>query len=174
MAVGFLFIGPFIVVYPLLVRDYYQRGIDALSLLLMMFPLGTIAGSVVLRRLGGIRRKGRAALCALAGGALIMGTVGLGLPFGGMTVLTLTWGVCAAVFINCTRTLFQEAAPPTRRARALSVYQLGFMGMGPLGALAAGLVSARIGALGALQVFAAGMLTVVAGAALVTDTARME
>jgi MFS family permease len=174
MAVGLLFIGPFIVLYPLLVRDHYQRGVDALSLLLMLFPLGTIAGSIVLRRRGGIRRKGRAALLALTGGALLMGSMGFGLPFGAMAGLTLTWGVCAAVFINCTRTLFQEAAPPTRRARALSVYQLGFMGMGPLGALASGVLSARLGSLGALQVFAAGMLAVVAGAALLTDTARME
>jgi MFS family permease len=174
MAVGFLFIGPFLVVYPLLVRDHYRGGVAELSHVLMMFPLGTIIGSMWLRRRGGIVRKGRAALASLAVASLILAGVGCGPPFPGVVALTLAWGLCAAVFINCTRTLFQEAAPPTRRARALSVYQLGFMGMGPLGALAAGALAARVGPLGALQLFACGMLAVVAYAALATGTARME
>jgi MFS family permease len=174
MAVGFLFIGPFLVVFPLLVRDRYHGGVDELSLVLMMFPLGTIAGSLALRLRGGVRRKGRAALVSLASAALILGTVGCGLPFRGVVLATGVWGLNAAVFINCTRTLFQEAAPPGRRARALSVYQLGFMGMGPLGALLSGLLSARIGPLDTLLVFAGGMLAVVAVATLATATPRLE
>jgi MFS family permease len=174
MAVGMLFIGPFLVVYPLLVRDTYHGGVDQLSLVLMMFPLGVIAGSIVLRRAGGLRRKGRAALISLAVAAGTMATVSLGLPFAGLVGTTLLWGLTAAVFINCTRTLFQEAAPPAHRARALSIYQLGFMGMGPVGALLSGTLAARIGALGTLRAFAVGMLVVVAVMALCTATARME
>lgn len=174
MAVGLFFIGPFLVIYPLLVRDYYAGGVDQLSLVLMMFPLGTIIGSMLLRRIGGIQRKGRAALCALAMGACVMGSVGMGVPLWGLVLMTLFWGLDAAVFINCTRTLFQEAAPPRSRARVLSIYQLGFMGMAPVGAIVSGVLSGRVGPLATLLVFAGGMLAVVALMAALTDALHME
>jgi predicted MFS family arabinose efflux permease len=174
LAVGVLFVGPFIVVFPLLVRDVYGGGVGQLSLVLMLFPLGTIIGSVAIRRRGGIRRKGRAALLGLTTGAALLATVGLGLPFPGMVVATLAWGLAGAVFINCSRTLYQEAAPPAHRGRVLSVYQLAFMGAAPLGALLAGAVSARLGPLGALVVSAAVMQVVVVLAWALTDTTRME
>ena len=78
-----------------------------------------------------------------------------------MLAATLTWGLCGSVFINCSRTLFQEASPSDQRARVLAIYQLGFMGAGPIGALLAGALSAEIGTLGALRVFAAAMFVVV-------------
>ena len=174
MAVGLFFMGPFVVIYPLLVRDSYAGGVARLSVVMMMFPLGTIAGSMLLRRMGGIRRKGLAALCALALGACVMGSVGLGMPFWGLVVSTFLWGLNAAVFINCTRTISQEAAPPESRARVLSIHQLGFMGMAPVGAVLAGIASGSVGPPTTLLVFAAGMLTVVVAMALLTDTATID
>ena len=112
----------------------------------MMFPLGTIAGSVVLRARGGVRRKGLAALGALLFGAASLSCIGAGLPFPGMIAATGAWGLAAAVFINCSRTLYQEAAPAAQRARVLSVYQLGFSGAAPVGAIIMGYVVDRLGA----------------------------
>jgi hypothetical protein len=68
-SVGIFFVGPFLVIFPLLVRDAYGGDAFDLSLVLMLFPLGTIAGSLFIRARGGIRRKGRAALLALTFGA---------------------------------------------------------------------------------------------------------
>ena len=76
VAVGVMFVGPFLVVFPLLVRDYYQEGIAHLSLVLMLFPLGTITGSLLLRATG-IPHKGRACLLSLMTGALILASIGL-------------------------------------------------------------------------------------------------
>jgi len=174
MAVGLFFIGPFVVIYPLLVRDYYAGGVDRLSVLMMMFPLGTIAGSILLRRMGGLRRKGVAALRAQAMGSCVMASIGFGMPFWGLVVTTFLWGLNAAIFINCTRTISQEAAQPESRARVLSIHQLGFMGTTPVGAVLAGVVSGRVGPLTTLWIFAAGMLTVVAATTLLTDTAKIE
>ena len=42
-SVGTLFIGPFIVVFPILVRDYYGGDIGQLALLNMMFPVGAVS-----------------------------------------------------------------------------------------------------------------------------------
>jgi MFS family permease len=174
VAVGFLFLGPFLVVFPLMVRDHYQGGVAALSLVLMTFPIGTITGSLILRARGGVAAKGRAALLALACGATALAIVGSGPPFALMIAVTVCWGLAGSVFINCSRTLYQEAAPPTQRASVLAVYQLGFMGAAPLGSFSAGLVGAQIGPLGALQLFALGMFTLVALVSAFTNTASLR
>ncbi len=166
--VGLLFMGPFLVVFPLLVRDLYGGDERHLSVVLMLFPIGTIAGSFVLLARGGIQRKGRALLIALSVGASMLVIIGQGLPFWGFLLATLCWGMAGAVFMNCSRTLFQQAAPAERRARVLSVYQLGFMGAGPLGALLAGGVAASAGPLPTLIAFGSGMLLLVAGVAVAT------
>ena len=145
-----------------------------LSLVFMMFPLGTIAGSLTLRARGGLARKGRALLLALTGAALTMSFIGLGPAFPWMVGATLVWGLFGSVFINASRTLVQEAAPAEHRARVLSVYQLGFMGAAPLGSLGAGFAAARVGPPEALLFFAVAMLGVVALAAAFTETSRMD
>jgi MFS family permease len=173
-AVGTLFVGPFLVIFPLLVRDSYGGDARELSLVLMQFPLGTIAGSLLIRSRGGIRRKGRAALLALTFGAANLALVGLGLPFVGMMLATLAWGLAGSVFINCSRTLFQEAAPEAERARVLSIYQLGFMGGTPLGTTLSGFASSAFGPHGTLLLASLVMLAVVVALALFTNTPRME
>jgi MFS family permease len=173
LAVGFLFIGPFMVLFPLLVRDFYDGGVGRLSLVLALFPVGTITGSLVLRR-SGLRRKGRAALLALVGGSGALAVVGLGVPFAVLVAATYAWGLCGSVFINCSRTLYQEAAPPEHRARVLSIYQLGFMGAAPLGTLSAGFVSGLVGPLATLHACAAVMLAVVGIVWSVTQVSSME
>jgi MFS family permease len=173
-AVGTLFVGPFLVIFPLLVRDAYGGDALQLSFVLMLFPLGTIAGSLFIRSRGGIRRKGRAALLALAFGAANLALVGAGLPFAGLMLATLAWGLGGSVFINCSRTLFQEAAPEAERARVLSIYQLGFMGGTPLGTTLAGFASGSFGLHVTLLLASGVMLAVVGALSLFTHTPRME
>jgi MFS family permease len=174
MAVGVLFVGPFLVVFPLLVRDHYHGDQAELSIVLMLFPLGTILGSLLMRTLGSLRRKGLAALLALVGGAFALGVVGFGVPYPVMLASLLVWGACGAVFINCSRTLYQEHAPEAERGRALAVYQLSFMGAAPLGALSSGIVSGEVGPLMTLRLFAAGMLVLVALVFAFGSTASIE
>jgi MFS family permease len=173
LAVGFLFIGPFMVLFPLLVRDFYEGGVGRLSLVLALFPVGTITGSLVLRRFG-LRRKGLAALLALVGGAAALAVVGQGVPFPVLVGATFAWGLCGSVFINCCRTIYQEAAPPEHRARVLSIYQLGFMGAAPLGTLCAGFVSGLVGPLVTLHLCSAAMIVVVVLVWSGTQVSTME
>jgi MFS family permease len=173
-SVGVFFVGPFLGAFPLLVRDAYGGDALDLSLVMMQFPLGTIAGSLLIRARGGIRRKGRAALAALAFGALNLALIASGLPLWGVMVATLAWGLGGSVFINCCRTLFQEAAPAAERSRVLSVYQLGFMGGAPIGTTLVGFTSAPLGLHGTLFAAAGVMLAVVGVMALFTSTPRME
>ena len=172
-AVGFFFVGPYLVTFPIIVTQIHGGTVAQLSVIMMMFPLGTIAGSLVIRRVG-IRRKGLAALAALVVGAGNLELIALGLGFALMVVASLAWGVGAAVFINSSRTIFQEAAPPSQRGRVLAAYQLGFMGAAPFGAVSAGFLSGQLGPLGALQLYGLAMLAVVALVWLFTVMDQIE
>jgi MFS family permease len=172
-AVGFLFVGPYLVTFPIIVTQVYHGSVAQLSLVMMMFPLGTIAGSLVIRRFG-MRRKGLGALVALLVGAINLESIALGLGFPLMVVACLAWGIGAAFFINASRTIFQEAAPANQRGRVLAVYQLGFLGAAPFGAMSAGLLSGQLGSFGALHVYAVAMLAVVASVWWLTDVSEIE
>jgi MFS family permease len=172
--IGLLFSGSYNVVLPLLVRDVYGGDVRDVSLLMLMFPLGTIAGSFFLLARGGIRRKGRALATSLALAGLALVVSGLGLPFPALVATTLGWGLAGAVFMNTGRTLFQARAPEEQRARVLAVNQLGFMAAGPAGALLAGFATAELGPRATLAACGAGMLVLVALVTLASDVARME
>jgi hypothetical protein len=172
--IGLLFSASYNVVLPLLVRDVYAGDVQHVSLVMLMFPAGTITGSFVLLSRGGIRRKGRALLVSLALAATSVIGCGLGLPFPFVVGAGFAWGLAGAVFLNMGRTLFQVRAPEAERARVLAVNQLGFMAAGPLGALLSGLVAGELGPRTALVAFGTGMLALVGVVGLASDVARME
>ena len=161
-AVGSIFAGPFMVVFPLLVRDYYGGGVGQIAILSTTFPLGTILGSLALLARGGIRRKGLAQLVALGAGSCCLAVISLGLPFEGTLVAVLCWGCSGSIFMNAGRTIFQEHAPPAERARVLSTYTLGFMGAaGMVGAPLSGFIVDAVGPLQACAIAAGSMGTIV-------------
>jgi predicted MFS family arabinose efflux permease len=172
--IGFLFSASYNVVLPVLVRDVYGGDVQDVSLVMLTFPAGTIAGSFVLLSRGGIRRKGRALLLSLALAAGSVIACGLGLPFPFVIGAGLAWGLAGAVFLNMGRTLFQVRAPEAERGRVLAVNQLGFMAAGPLGALLSGFVAAELGPRTALVGFGVAMLALVGVVTLASDVARME
>lgn len=175
VAVGVFFIGPFLVVLPLLVRDFYDGGVDQLALLNMTFPLGTIVGSLGVLGLGGIRHKGKAQLAALLAGSGCVYLLSLGLPFWGTLLSVCAWGVSAAVFINAGRTVYQEQASTVNRARVLSVYTIGFMGAaGLLGAPLSGVLVDAVGPLTTCTIAGGSMVVVVGAVFLCTAITQVE
>jgi len=174
-AVGVLSIGPFLVVFPILVRDYYGGDVAQLALLNMAFPVGTILGSLALLWRGRLRRKGAAQLLTLVSGAGCLGIVSFGLPLWGTLAAVCAWGIGAAIFTNAGRIVFQEQAPPSHRARVLSVYMFGFMGAaGLIGAPLSGVLVERFGPLTTCAIASCAMLVVVGGVFMFTNVARVE
>ena len=171
--VGVLFIGPFLVAFPILVREYYGGGASELSFVLMTFPIGTILGSVAIRARGGIRRRGQALLLALSVGACTMLVMASGLSYEGFVAAGVVWGLGGSIFINSSRALVQENAPPDARGRVLAAYQVGFTGGGPIGSLLAGLFSEAYGPLATLGTAGALMLAMVLAVGLLTDARRL-
>jgi MFS family permease len=173
-SVGIFFMGPFMVVLPLLVRDYFGGDVAQLSLLGAAFPAGIILGSLLLLARGGLRRKGRAQLISLYAGSVALAGIGLGLTFAGTLAAIFVWGLSASVFMNAGRTLFQAAAPSTHRGRVLSIYALGFMGSAPLGALLSGFLADATGPLATCWICALAMTALAIGAGLFSGVSKLE
>lgn len=172
--VGLFFMGPYNVVYPLLVRDYYQGDVGDLSILMMTFPIGTVVVSLALLGRGRIRRKGRALAIAQAVAGLALVVIGLGGPFSVAVAGGLLWGLGGGVFMNAGRTIFQETAPLTHRARVLSVYAVGLIGAGTVGSPTAGVLAGWLGPANTFLVCGSAMIGVVALAYVFTGIRRVR
>ncbi len=161
ISTGLFFVGPFLVLLPLLVRDVYAGGAAEMGILTGMFPLGSVLGGLAIIARGGIARPGRTLALGQVTAAGCILAIATGLPFPGTAAAVLGWGVSGALFINSGRTLFQENASATNRARVLSVYTLGVMGGGPLGSLISGFLATPLGLHGtfALDAFCALSIT---------------
>ena len=171
---GFFFMGPFGVLLPLLLRDDYGGGIGQLSSVMMVLPLGTIAGSLAVLLRGGIRRKGLVFLVALFGVSACLLVIALRPPFPGLLVAIFAWGIFHSLFFNTSRTLFQVGAPPPLRARVLSIHTLGFLGMAPLSHLFAGLLARAVGPATGCALAALAMALATAWAFAGTQVRRFE
>jgi MFS family permease len=163
LAVGVLYVGAFLVILPLVVRDVYGGGSAQLSLVSLGFWGGTIGSTLVQIRLGALRRPGRAIVVALFLGAGVLAAMAWPSPFPAFVALCLVWGLGAGVVMTQARTLVQSAAPETHRARILSLFQLGLMGGAPVGALLIGYLAALTGPRGVAVYPATCMLLVLAG-----------
>ncbi len=173
-AIGLFFMGPYFVAFPVMLRDVWQGTPGQLGLLQATFPFAAVLGTVVVFWRGAIRRKGRALLLALTGGAGCLFTISTGVSYEVALGISLLWGICGAVFLNASRTLFQQAAPETHRARVLSVYNLGFMGAGAIGMPVAGAITRAVGPHGTFRISALAMLGFLALVALTTEIRKVR
>jgi MFS family permease len=144
---GVFYMGPYLVLCPLIVRELYHGSVDDLALAMTSLTVGSIVGSILILRRGGVRRKGRAFLLALLAVAFCLVAIALGPPYWAFVGILFVWGLGHGFFLNTSRTLFQSAAPASHRARVLSVHSLGLLGMSPVSQLGAGLVAGAVGPL---------------------------
>jgi MFS family permease len=160
LAVGVLYGGSFAVILPLIVRDVYGGSSSELALVNTAFWVGTIAATLAQIKAGALRRPGRAVVVSMAGGVLILAAMAVPGPLWGFVALCCVWGVGAGVVLNQGRTIVQLETRESHRARALAIFQLGFTGGAPVGALALGYLVVLVGPR-ASTVFPAGAMTIV-------------
>lgn len=159
-AIGIFYIGVMLVILPLMVRDIYEGGVVELGLVNIAFWGGTIISTVTLLRFGHVVRRGRIVLTAITIGMLIVVTFSFDLPFWLRCLLCLFWGLGAGCTMTMARTIVQEESSEVFRARALAIFQLGFAGGAPLGAVLMGALANYLGPLQACLVPAGGMALV--------------
>jgi MFS family permease len=149
---GLFFVGPFVVLLPLLVRESYGGSSVRLGVINAMVPLGGILAGLWIVQRGGIGRKGNAVLIGNAVAASSVALLALEPPFAVAALLVFGWGLGASFVMTAARTLFQEHASASNRARVLSVFSLGVFGAGPIAALLSGALSRAFGTHAALGI----------------------
>lgn len=158
---GVCFMGAFAVLLPLVVQTYFPPVVagqentaiaSALGVFTLCFWVGSMLAAIVLMRRGPPRRKGLVYLIALGSGAVVLGLCAIPMPFWALCALNVAWGIGGGVTMTLGRGLVQEHAPPDKRARVLSIFTLGMMGGGPLGAVVYGVLAHEIGPRAAILV----------------------
>jgi MFS family permease len=157
--------GPFAVWAPLLAAEAGGRAASALALLLALFPLGSIAASLVLRRVAQPFDKRGAMLASHAAASLALGGAALAASFGATAACLALWGFCGGVFMTCGRARLLEARPPREHARQLAALQLALLVASTAGAGLAGLAATRLAVRPSIAIFAAVALLAVAAIA---------
>jgi MFS family permease len=154
---------PYTVLMPIFADRILHGGARGLGLLMGATGVGAVTGAIVLAARRGTGGLGRwLAFCAAGFGvALIL------FAFSQSFWLSMALLVPAGFFfvnqMAASNTLLQALVPDEYRGRVMAAYAMMFMGMAPLGALAAGAAADRIGA---PWTVAAGGLCCIAGAAV--------
>jgi hypothetical protein len=158
ISVGIFFIGIFMVALPLIVRNVFGGGQMEISIMNFCFWGGTICTSLLLLHSRPIERRGRAMAFAQFAGSLSLILVVFAPNFATLCALITCWGLAAGVNMAMGRTVVQIEAPEHARARVLAIYNMGFLGAAPIGAMLTGLASELIGPQAATGLFAGMML----------------
>ncbi|TAJ90711.1 MAG: MFS transporter [Reyranella sp.] len=161
--VGVFYVGPFMAVLPLAIRDHYAGGALELSYMNLAFWAATIVASMSL--VGLARRltlRGRLIGTAILVGAMVLLSLAQLPPFPVFLALIFVWGLGAGITMTQSRTVVQIVAPATHRARLMSLFQLGLSGGGPIGAFLTGTICSIWGLKAALLIPAIAMLLMIA------------
>lgn len=159
-AVGIFFAGTYLVILPLMVRDLYAGSAGGIAAVFAANMLGTCTTIVILIRRGGVARPGRAMLINGLISCATLSLLHLQLPEWLFYGVVYAWGLSGGISMTMSRSVVQEAAPETHRARIMSVYSLGMMGGMPIGSLLLGWCVGQFGARDAVLVPVFGMASV--------------
>lgn len=171
---GILFMGVFMVLFPILIRDVYHGSSREIGNVMASFFGGIGISSFVLSRLKPIRRQGRAIMLAMCTGSIVMVMIHFNPPIWGVYLLALGWGLAAGVSMSQSRAIVQESASDALRARMLAGFNLGTMGGGPIGAILTGYVIRWVGPLDAVLVPCSLMVVLWSAIFLFTPLWRIE
>ena len=168
-AVGIFFAGTFMVLLPLMVRDLYGGGAAQISLAFAVHMVATVLVTTWLIRRGGIQRQGRALVIGMILGVVFILPLHFALPAWGFYLTVFCWGLGGGLVMSMSRTIVQEAAQASHRARIMSVFSLGMMGGVPIGSFAMGYAINAFGLLDAVLIPVVGMAVVLVVIVATTD-----
>ncbi len=146
LGMGVFFMGSYVVLLPLVIRDLYAGGAQDIASCYIVFGIGTVISTVMLARRGGTAFAGRALALALLGGCGALAPLLLAPPQWFFHLCIFAWGMCGGVAMSMARTILQERAPASHQARVMAALALATVGGGPIGSLFIGLAVAAAGA----------------------------
>ncbi len=146
IAMGFSFMGWYLVILPVTIRDVFHGNAPEIATANMCFMTGTVAATLALLRIGHVKRAGRCFVASLGAVAVVILATYLRMPIELYFFCVFLSGIASGLMFAMSRALIQEASPESHRARILSLFQLGYLGAAPLGAMAQGYLAHFFGA----------------------------
>ena len=137
------------------VKEELGRDAGQAALPFALMGLGMAITSFVVMRKGDMKNKGAIFQRAMICGTVITFLTGRTTTFGQVLVLAFLMGLAGGFFINMNQGLVQANTPQPLMGRVMGLYTLVNMGLMPFGALALGVVAAKIGTGNAISLAAA-------------------
>ncbi len=141
------FVGmPYAVLMPVFAERILHRGASGLGILMGASGVGALAGSLALAARRGILGLGTWVAFAAGGFGVSLALFAASKTFWLSVALLVPVGFTMMLEMASSNTLIQAMVPDSLRGRVMALYSMMFMGMAPLGSLAAGWLAERIGA----------------------------
>lgn len=135
---------PFITFIPYFAKDQLRAGASGLGWLLACSGSGAVLGATTIAVMGVIRHRGK--VLTFAGVFFFMAIIGFSFSrsFALSECLAFCEGYSGILMISCFNVSIQHLSSDEMRGRIMSIYATSFLGLPPLGALAAGEMSRHI------------------------------
>ncbi len=145
LALAVFFSGAYLVLLPVMIRELYGGGSLGLAGGFGFNLAGTVLATLVLMKTGRIRYPGRALIFGTLFSCSFLLTLTLPLIDWLFYLILFLWGAGGGLIVIMSRSIVQENAPDTHRARIMSIFSLAMMGGSPIGSLLMGLLIDQVG-----------------------------
>ena len=145
LALAVFFSGAYLVLLPVMIRELYGGGSLGLAGGFGFNLAGTVLATLVLMKTGRIRYPGRALIFGTLFSCSFLLTLTLPLVDWLFYLILFFWGAGGGLIVIMSRSIVQENAPDTHRARIMSIFSLAMMGGSPIGSLLIGLLIDQVG-----------------------------
>ena len=145
LALAVFFSGAYLVLLPVMIRELYGGGSLGLAGGFGFNLAGTVLATLVLMKTGRIRYPGRALIFGTVFSCSFLLTLTLPLVDWLFYLILFFWGAGGGLIVIMSRSIVQENAPDTHRARIMSIFSLAMMGGSPIGSLLMGLLIDQVG-----------------------------
>jgi MFS family permease len=137
---------PYTVLMPIFAGRVLHGGARQLGMLMGATGIGALIGALALASKTSVRGLGRFIWIAAAGLGISLILFTLSRRLWLSMALLVPAGFSMMIQMGSTNTLLQVMVPDRLRGRVMSLYSMMFIGMGPIGALLAGVVATKLGA----------------------------
>ena len=145
LALAVFFSGAYLVLLPVMIRELYGGGSLGLAGGFGFNLAGTVLATLVLMKTGRVRYPGRALMLGTLLSCSFLLALTLPLVHWVFYLVLFFWGAGGGLIVIMSRSIVQENAPETHRARIMSIFSLAMMGGSPIGSLLMGLLIDQVG-----------------------------
>ena len=145
LALAVFFSGAYLVLLPVMIRELYGGGSLGLAGGFGFNLAGTVLATLILMKTGRVRYPGRALMLGTLLSCSFLLALTLPLVHWLFYLVLFFWGAGGGLIVIMSRSIVQENAPETHRARIMSIFSLAMMGGSPIGSLLMGLLIDQVG-----------------------------